>query len=580
MLRRTTYHLLFLLILSLWVISCQTTPDSVVQTLSLVEKCMEVAPDSALNLLKRIPNPEALHGKAQADYSLLMTQAMDKNYIKPESDSLITIAVGYYGSHDENWIAKGKAFFYYGRVMKELNRPEDAMRYYLKARSIFEGSKEYRMLGLISEEIGTLNWNQDLADESLLNYQDALRYYCIINDTCCMSYASRNIGRYYLSVGTNSDSAYVYYQKALELAHNSRCKLELTILQELGMFYRMKKDYREAEHYLLQALKVEGGKSFFSEIYLSLGYNYLLMDNKAAAEIYLKKAAEANNVYTQSDTYRLLFELEKLRKNPWEAIGYKEKSDSLNREIQKAEIRETVASLQKKYENEKLQNENLQLKIKNQTIVWFCFLLSFLVFLGAYYFYYRQRRNKRRIQEIEKQIVENREEIALYQEELVNYQELQSESEDYRTKIGELNGKVLLLQGQNKTLTERLNTLGGDIDNSCSPIDARYISTFRMLLSLKSGAVKGELSRPDWECLFDLFNYLYSDMLIRLQEEYPALTKHDLEICCLLKFGFTNDALKRVFFTTSDSITKAKGRLKKRLNISAQEDLDHFIRNY
>ena len=206
--------------------------------------------------------------------------------------------------------------------------------------------------------------------------------------------------------------------------------------------------------------------------------------------------------------------------------------------------------------------------------------MALLVFLGAYYFYYRQRQNKKRIQEIEKQIVENREEIALYQEELVNYQELQSESEDYRTKIGELNGKVLLLQGQNKTLTERLNTLGGDIDNSCSPIDARYISTFRMLLSLKSGAVKGELSRPDWECLFDLFNYLYSDMLIRLQEEYPTLTKHDLEICCLLKFGFTNDALKRVFFTTSDSITKAKGRLKKRLNISAQEDLDHFIRKY
>lgn len=133
-----------------------------------------------------------------------------------------------------------------------------------------------------------------------------------------MSYASRNIGRYYLSVGTNSDSAYVYYQKALELAHNSRCKLELTILQELGMFYRMKKDYREAEHYLLQALKVEGGKSFFSEIYLSLGYNYLLMDNKAAAEIYLKKAQKLIMFIRSQILIGLLFELEKLRKNPWE----------------------------------------------------------------------------------------------------------------------------------------------------------------------------------------------------------------------------------------------------------------------
>lgn len=143
-----------------------------------------------------------------------------------------------------------------------------------------------------------------------------------------------------------------------------------------------------------------------------------------------------------------------------------------------------------------------------------------------------------------------------------------------------MNGKVLLLQSQNRTLVERLNSLGGDIGSSCSPVDGKYISIFRMLLSLKSGSFKGKLSHSDWDHLFDLFNFLYLGIVIRLQEEYPQLTKHDLEIFCLLKFGFTNDALKKVFLTTSDSITKAKGRLKKRLNVAPQEDLDHFIRNY
>ena len=51
------------------------------------------------------------------------------------------------------------------------------------------------MLGLISEEIGTLNWSQYLTDEALLNYQDALRYYTMINDVLGMSYSSRNIAR-------------------------------------------------------------------------------------------------------------------------------------------------------------------------------------------------------------------------------------------------------------------------------------------------------------------------------------------------------------------------------------------------
>ena len=74
------------------------------------------------------------------------------------------------------------------------------MRYYLKAKSIFDGSKEYKMLGLISDEIGTLNWNQDIVDEVLSNYLEALKYYGLAKDTLSMSYALRSIGRYYLSV--------------------------------------------------------------------------------------------------------------------------------------------------------------------------------------------------------------------------------------------------------------------------------------------------------------------------------------------------------------------------------------------
>ena len=57
---------------------------------------MDLCPDSALNLLKGIPEPEKLWGESQATYALLMTQAMDKNYMKFSSDSLIALALNYY----------------------------------------------------------------------------------------------------------------------------------------------------------------------------------------------------------------------------------------------------------------------------------------------------------------------------------------------------------------------------------------------------------------------------------------------------------------------------------------------------
>ena len=44
--------------------------------------------------------------------------------------------------------------------------------------------------------------------------------------------------------------------------------------------------------------------------------------------------------------------------------------------------------------------------------------------------------------------------------------------------------------------------------------------------------------------------------------------------------GLTNEELARIFQTSSDSVTKAKGRLKGRLGISPQEDLNVFLRDF
>ena len=76
--------------------SCHKDSDVLSGTFSKVEEYMDICPDTALYILNSIPNPEDLRGKAGADYALLMTQAMDKNYMKFSSDSLIARALNYY----------------------------------------------------------------------------------------------------------------------------------------------------------------------------------------------------------------------------------------------------------------------------------------------------------------------------------------------------------------------------------------------------------------------------------------------------------------------------------------------------
>lgn len=578
---------LLVTLLSLLAFSCQKTPDNIVLALSQVENCMESNPDSALTLLKQIPHPEKLGGKAQADYALLMTQAMDKNYIIPTSDSLISYAVGYYGSHGENSVAMGKSCFYYGRVLDALKRDEDAMKYYLLAKKIFDDTQEYKMLGLISEEMGNLNWKQDMYENALINYQDSRKYFTLVNDYPCISFALRNIGRTYLSMIGKSDSANVYYRESLEIAHANKCSSESTILQELGLLHRVNQDYEMAEHYLLQAIDCDSRSLAKTEIYLSLGYTYLKMDDNIKAEKCLKLSANSPYIFTRIDAYNSLFRLEKSRGNLLSAIEYKENADSLSLIANDNQARTTVAELQKKYENEKLQKENLQMKVEFKNVVIFSLILFFIVIFLVCFYIYKNRTTKRKIRSIERKIVDNEDEIVSCQRDISDYKKLQSESEEYQielvTEVARLDGKVSVLTKQNKNLARELKEIGErktfiPIPNLDS--EESYVGAFRIYLAIRHSIFNTEISSRDWEWVFKLFDFLYSGFVARLKEEYPQLTKHDLEICCLLKIGLSNDELSKVFSTISESVTKAKGRTKKRLNLSVEDDLEQFISRY
>ena len=97
-----------LMILVLFISCVQEKEDN--NVLRRVEACMELFPDSALSLLSQIECPECMRGQQRADYALLLTQALDKNYLDNlQSDSLIMIAVEYYKQEGDK-LKAGKAW--------------------------------------------------------------------------------------------------------------------------------------------------------------------------------------------------------------------------------------------------------------------------------------------------------------------------------------------------------------------------------------------------------------------------------------------------------------------------------------
>lgn len=574
----------FFFILSFLAVSCHRDTDALNMTFSKVEKCMDLCPDSALNLLKGIHDPEKLWGESQATYALLMTQAMDKNYMKFSSDSLIALALNYYTITQTSPIMYAKALFYHGRVMLELDKEEEALKSFLAAKDVYERTKDHKMLALIAEEVGMINRKQDLYDDALTNFREALTTYKQLKDSLSVISASLNIARVYL-FKSEWDSCSLYYNNALEIAVQKNYLSEITILHELGILYRSMQNLSEAERYFLAAYEKETDEEKKYMECLSLGYLYMQMGQTENARKHLIMSANSSKAYTQISAYDCLYFLEKDIDNFEEAIVYHELADSITNAMEELNSRELIASLQKKYENEKLRNDNLQMKVRyTNFILWGTIAFLFVVACMCYY-YYKNRNNKKKIAEIELQIQENEEEIERYQQEIEDIQiskdQVLKENlmlEENRTKVGELNGKIVLLTMQNKTLSEHLKELGGELNVGIS--SGSFIHAFRLLLAIKEGTLRGKLSNEERQKLFSLFDLIYWNYVSRLLERAPTLTKHDLEICCFLKFGLSHEELSCIFHTTSDSVTRAKGRLKGRLGISPQDDLDLFLKEF
>ena len=544
---------------------------------------MDLCPDSALNLLKGIHDPEKLWGESQATYALLMTQAMDKNYMKFSSDSLIALALNYYTITQTSPIMYAKALFYHGRVMLELDKEEEALKSFLAAKDVYERTKDHKMLALILEEIGMINRRQELFDDALSYFREALDTHIRLKDSLGIISVSQNIARVYL-FKSQWDSCSYYYNNALEIAVKKNLS-EISILHELGILYRSMQELSEAERYFLAAYEKETDEEKKYMECLSLGYLYMQMGQTENARKYLKMSAKSSKAYTQISAFDCLYFLEKDIDNFEEAIVYHELADSITNAMEELNSRELIASLQKKYENEKLQNDNLHMKVRYTNFMLWGMIAFLIVVACMCYYYYKNRNNKKKIAEIESQIRENEEEIERYQQEIEDIQiskdQVLKENlmlEENRTKVGELNGKIILLTMQNKTLSEHLKELGGELNVGTS--SSSFIHAFRLLLAIKEGTLRGKLSNEERQKLFSLFDLMYWNYVTRLLERAPTLTKHDLEICCFLKFGLTHEELSCIFYTTSDSVTRAKGRLKGRLGVSPQDDLDTFLKEF
>lgn len=135
------------------VISCSESP--VQGTLNRAEAIMEIHPDSAMTLLSTI-NKNELSGKRQkAQYALLMSMALDKNYIDTTTFDVLQPAINYYlerGTPDE----KLRTYYYQGVIFLNKGDRDNALSSYVKGLDIAHNSTDSLVIARTLVAVGQL----------------------------------------------------------------------------------------------------------------------------------------------------------------------------------------------------------------------------------------------------------------------------------------------------------------------------------------------------------------------------------------------------------------------------------------
>lgn len=214
----------------------------------------------------------------------------------------------------------------------------------------------------------------------------------------------------------------------------------------------------------------------------------------------------------------------------------------------------------------------------------FCFCWVALI-VGAvlgYLIGIRMARSKERRRLVREKIRKNKVAIYHYQKEKYDYiqqinrleedlRSLTEESELYRERVADLDYYQRKVR-ESEQIIEQLSSASAESVEL--PADA-----FSLLLQLKQDPVRTNLTRQEWSELLRTTDLLFNNFLTDLKQK-SGITRHEEEICCLIKWNFARKDQMAVFNNTTDALTKSKSRLKKRLQLDEKTDLDQFIRMY
>jgi uncharacterized protein (DUF433 family) len=419
------------------------------------------------------------------------------------------------------------------------------------------------------------------------------------------------------------DSAKIVYKKGIEFTKPSKTKLYVSALNNYGLFFCLQKKELDSALFYFQEAKNIADPHFsnlhiygsvidnIADVYLEIGklkeaadlykqnFSFYKMapyeDNDflpfdftrlmaagsqlVKTQVLLKNFEEAEKTVRHMNKYlemplepeaklQYFMALEALYKGENKYLKAYNALHDLN-ELQDSIVQKTLIS-QNELQNmlneitlnniqENLAYEKQQKKevIKQQGLRFWIAILIFTLVTGLLFFLYQRRKQ---LQIIAQQMSAN---TALKNQQL-NY-----EIEEKKRDLSDFAINLTQSHQWAKDLHEQINNIKG----------TRGRSRKNLFEELQSEIKNKVVFDTETDIFYKKVDTLSASFYKVLHEKFPKLTKKDIRLCSLIRLKIDNNEIATLQNITNSSLITARYRLRKKLNLSENTDLDKFIQS-
>ncbi len=528
-------------------------------TLAQAEMVMQSDPGKSLEIIESIDGNELSGSHDRALYSLLYSQALDKNYIDLTTDSIITTAVAYY-SEKNNHLRRAQAYYYLGRVQYNAREMEPAMESFLEAKESAVKSEDYLLSGQIYSILGKLHYEQLLLLEAHDLYKEAAVWFFKAAQAKRAANALSYAGKCSYMLGKDS-AAIALLNDAIAIYQKQGCTLEtvLNICSIAGIMINGNEVDKALE--LLEnvslSYRINPADNFRFYPLLSKIYKLKNEFEKAEKYAYITVVSKETDQLTKAGALLMLKELALTNREYEKSKKYDSLYLAINNNIVAQREESHLVEIQARYSKEQLEESYRKLNSRyNRTSIIFAVII-FLAAAGTIALY---RYHKRRSKEI--------------------YCICTEEAQALESTIRKLEQNLSLLEREftdlkEKSLENDINFIASlklRIDYIKELLDVAYISSERpekFYSKFREYTEKMNRNKSSNSDIIFIANRLNNGIIDHLKKNTPSLTRNELLYCSLISLGFSANAIRLLNGHTNQTSTyNTRSKINKKLGIS------------